>query len=781
MNKNIQEEILRQLQLINFDRGKTLNENDYYQGKRIIDITESSEKNNLTYKGGKSELEKAIVNYTPAKQAEYAKAVKNQEEKERIAYQKLAKEHPCRVDKNVYPDINYYDTKCPGRSAFYRLKFQIEGDGSWFSSWGTDENEVIESLEMIKTEKDYQDLRYWIQKETGQALSVIQWIQSMEFSEGSTTSKILQPLSLLGVAGMGPMYAYQTNDFYVAKIEEILSKFGYEDEKGQWEEPQDAFEALLPPAAREALHVFLPLVSLALMLVPGGQGVGGYIAAFAVEVFDSAVYAVVDKDAYAAGLALVFAFAGPLELGLGKLVAKYGSSLLKSFATRGLGIASGDFELLMYCAKNAKKLATLTKFGMKLTTVVNVLKRIKTVWGLFKFLGWLVSKGLMLTKTLAKMGLIIGGGFVGWEKINDVFFKFCNTSDLKQLSQSKTWIVKKLSNLAPYLQPYSTPCPSETLNNAIAKAINETSFEEQLKYYFKSMIKNNIVLEKEVAAKPLDVAYFQYVLYYLGLDYLAKPIEDIRKDIKKKEGEFTKQQCQDMIQDMLISGYDMVKISAHPECEEYLTPKFEPTKSKTSTTTIALSKKTQDALDKMKWRPIDQVKKDYDFSLPMKYDYGIKVPYKWGTFDEQTKLMLGEFQKKHGLKTVDGTFNSETAKKMLEFLNGGKLKGIENYGKLFDDEYELEAVRQKAIQEIANIQKNTDKETQEIVKAMKNEKLDKLKKEAEEKIDGFKVDSFEINNVTDEQIKTINSYQEDESVDKIINKEIDTIIKNYNK
>ena len=318
--------------------------------------------------------------------------------------------------------------------------------------------------------------------------------------------------------------------------------------------------------------------------------------------------------------------------------------------------------------------------------------------------------------------------------------------ELKQMEKSKTWILQKLSSLGPYLQPYSSPCSDISEKEIIAKTINEYSdIKSFLKIYFEKIISGNIELKLERGDLYLkkDVAYFQYVLYFMGLDYKAKPIEDIRKDIQKKDGKYNEQQCRDMLQQMLTGGMDMVRLSSHPECDTYFKNDFK---------TNSLSSKQK--------KEIDDINKKYPYNPNVKpseytFDYGVKVAYKWGTFDEQTKIMLKEFQKRYKLSTIDGTFNPETAKKMLEFLNNGSLSKIKDYGKLSNDVEDIEFLKQKVQENADSLEKTLTKEEIQFNKNMNKQKFEEAKSKLDKEFENNEYTPTEFPNYDNDTI-TVN-------------------------
>lgn len=741
MNKNIQEEILRQLQLINFDRGKTLNENKQIKGKLIINIIESKEKftppnvdlsvlGDTLPPGAKETLirQAYIQNLTPEK------VLKQQQQQK-----KYDKEHPCRIDSYINDKPDYYNTVCRGRSAFYRLNFQVEGDGTWFSSWGTDEDEVIESLKMLKTREDYEDLRWWISEQTGFPMTVLEWLQANEFSTASFGSSWSGKDFL---QNPGQWYQYNTNDYYLSELYQILRKFSA-DETFEAEMPEDTWEFMLPPATREALHVVLPLATLAITIITGGAGAmtfGTYLLNFGIEVLDSAIYYYADKDNYAAGLSLVFAFVSPFDAVLRNLVGKVGSSLIYKLATNTGDLTDEEFDLIMLNSRNFAKYEKLAKLGMRVSAIRMTIQRLTNMNDLVRFFSWMVAKGYMVASFVSNILLTIGVGFLSWEKINDVYFKFCNSMELKQMEKSKTWILQKLSSLGPYLQPYSSPCSDISEKEIIAKTINEYSdIKSFLKIYFEKIISGNIELKLERGDLYLkkDVAYFQYVLEYLGINYTLKKVEDMEKEHLSKVGWYTPEKCLNMAKNISADKNGVKKIPNHPECDEFLDPKKQNLGSKDA----------QAFIEKFKPHPYMGTVQSYK-------DYKNKISFKWGTFDEQTKLMLSEFQKKYGLNQT-GTFNKDTAKKMFNLLNNGSLSKIQDYGKLSNDVEDIEFLKQKVQENADSLEKTLTKEEIQFNKNMNKQKFEEAKSKLDKEFENNEYTPTEFPNYDNDTI-TVN-------------------------
>jgi hypothetical protein len=638
---------------------------------------------------------------------------------------------------------------CPGRDAFETINLEIKGSGSLFSSWGTDEDRILDALNSLKTKEDYENLLFWIYKSYPEfrGATVTQWIQTNEFSKASESSRYeasgLGGLSVKNIGSniIGNWFQDTFNDDYLKIIEKTLKrfnsgeKFDFESTFNDSDEFSAGFKTAIPPFTREALHTVLPLVSLAAMLVPGGQGVGSYLIelntarliSFGAEVLDAAIYKYVDKDEYMAGLSLIFAIAGPLYDQLGLLVKSAGKSLLIKLAKGTKQLTDKEIELLTFTTSNMVKISKLTKIGMRMNEVAKLIMRIKTMPQLYMVTSWLVKKNLIPLKFIKDAGLMVGGSFLSWESINEKFFKYCNTMPLKNLQKSETWILQKIGDLGATLQPYSVPCEETMVKNAKAKAIEQNnSMSERLKSSFKELSKgSNSFSLKNKGSKLPEVIFMQTFLQHLGFSFIIPDQKKVDKEVEKGV-KWSKEKCKSEYEKMLLGGADMYKMSQHPECKQYLEP----------------NKKTSD--ERWKFLNTKVVKKD---EKPTKEYGSIEGLFKWGFYDEFTESMVKEFQKKYGLK-ADGVCGPNTFEKMLDILNRlGSNVVIKNYSGIVMTANEIKKLREEASKILDNEVKNMDKQTKELVKSMNQSKFEESKERAIEAAtkDAEKLENTNIN------------------------------------
>lgn len=738
--KNIEEEIKKQLSLINFDRRKTLLEQNEFSDliKKNKDVFGKSLKTTDTkYKidpitGKKIEDDGKFMGKTSAE----------------ITKSQSKKKVNCKLEERN--DYSLVEGECPGRDAFIIMDYNINGNGYWFSSWGTDETEILDWLRKLKTKEDYENLLWWIYKKYPdfRGSTVIQWIQTNEFSTASFTS-FLGSTKLT----LGQEYSEWANDWYLKQYSKILKKFN-SDETFAFEVPKDEWEWALPPATREAIHVFLPLVALATSLIPGGQGLGAFLfkssITVGVELMDAAVYKYADKDDYAAGLAVVFAFVGPLDDALGLLIKKVGPTLIKKIATKSKNLTDEEIELLVKTTSNGTKYAKLTKIGMRMTEIIKVIKKAKNGSQLYRTVSWLYTKGLIPTKILGKAGLVLGGGFYTWESINAKFFKYCNTSPLENLKKTDTWILQKLGDLGPYLQPYSTPCDKIMAENAKVKAIEQIdTLNERIIRVLEEIADGGIEFSVRMGkSKMIEVAFLQYILKDQTFDHIYEYGYSYKSD---KNNLMTFYNASD------IKKVSVYTVGASLKAQYDNKDKKEQFSFQVDKTLNTVGILVIEMFDGKK-----QTRKQFFGGV---YNHASTpvdkiVKFNYGYFDENTEKALKQFQKEKNL-TVDGIFGKQTASVMLNEMNANKYGDVSNYANLQITDSEIKRLRKIAIDTAINEAKKVDSETKELVKKMNNSNFEKEKKklvEAASETDDWEMLKFD-DGLSDEGTKKIESYE----------------------
>ena len=202
-------------------------------------------------------------------------------------------------------------------------------------------------------------------------------------------------------------------------------------------------------------HDIIPIVSFVLsFFFPIGTAIGAML-----EVTDAAKYQE-EGNTYAAGLAFVFAMVGPLDAGLGSLIARYGDDILKKLAKKSTDFTDDESKLLKELT-DTKRIAKLVKLGTMIKLVRQIMVRIKNFKVFGMFILRLVNLGLISVGVLRKIGLMVGGTFITWDYIA---YKYGieNTVPLSALKQSDWKILKYLGEAGDYLQPFTTGVMSQS-------------------------------------------------------------------------------------------------------------------------------------------------------------------------------------------------------------------------------------------------------------------------------------------------------------------------------
>lgn len=407
-----------------------------------------------------------------------------------------------------------------------------EVEGGWAPwKWGTDEKGLVNSLEYITNDVRYEylfkllssDKKYG--NELKYAEAILPWLQLQEFSKGQDREYTNPETGKPWTRNPFDWYQYYTNDKYLFRMQQILSKyndlevFESQDVKHYDRLSAEDWKAFIPPAARDALHVGLAIASL---IVSFGNSWPAVIASFSIEAVDAAIYKYLDEDDYGAGLALAFAFAGPFDKTLGIFAKTYGSTILKKLV-KGGGMTVAEKLGLKYIARNAWKIANLTRMGLILDTIKVAFSKFKTanqiLKGVFK-----ISK--VLGSFLLKGGLMVGGSFLTWDfmakKLN-----ICNSMPLSPLKQSDFWVLKLIGGAGEFIQPFSTPCDVEKNKKILEKYQSdlESQMNTRLINWLQQMIDKNIVLSIDSNAdiEIPETGVVQVILRYFGYTSTKSP------------------------------------------------------------------------------------------------------------------------------------------------------------------------------------------------------------------------------------------------------------------
>lgn len=563
-----------------------------------------------------------------------------------------------------------YDKSPVCDSVYNKIVKEVEG-GYMPWDWGTDESGLEFDIKRINDKKTYDCVFNKLASKYPEIKlyqGILPWLQAQEFSEGGQANMYRDMGGGEGndryqgfkdsPLGLGISYADWANDSYLYHMEKHLLKFS-PFEKFSYEKPDEDFSSfssllrfIIPPAAREAIHNTALVTSLILSF---GSSWPAVIASFSIEMADAAFYKWVDRDDYGAGLAAIFAFAGPLDQALGPFVKKYGLTLLKKLQL-GKNLSKTERLILEYTGRNVDKLIKLAKIGSLQRLIRVSLQGIKLVANFVKAIFIICRKlGGKVLNFLSKPAIMISGSFITWDAIASAL-GICNSMPLAKLTEADNAFLKSLGKVGPILQPFSSPCEQTNLKKAIDKARElSKKTNDKIILLLDDMIKTKIVFsESQFSGTYLsEVAYIQFILKYFK----------IQKSYNKKR-DFEKYGTKTITR----SDGTKIKVASHsPQLMQY--------------------------------------KPDYKGDL---YSNLQQEPnFKWGYYNSVVTQLIKTFQEDYGL-SVDGVAGPEVFKKMKSLVKSLGSKQIPEYVKVPMSERERNAQKvelEKNLKKIAEEQK----------------------------------------------------------------------------
>ena len=479
---------------------------------------------------------------------------------------------------------------------------------------------------------------------------------------------------------------YYNNDIYVFRISDHLYKFAeFNQGEGSYDVRENEVQnlAMDAPGARmgtnqelaDIAHIALPVIAFVLTLGSGTllmAGVGALI-----ELGDAAIYKFVDKDNYAAGLAVIFAFAGPLDHVLSPLIKKYGSKIIQKLMKKK-PLNFEEQAVLKYVKNNKNILLQKTYMQIGLRVLRGVMTKITTLKKFVHFLYWLVKKGYLAAKFLTHFGIVVGGSFITWDKIASLY-GICNSVQLKDLEKANYKILKLIGSAGPYLQPFTKGCDT-TEGEKVFSKMDKTLENRRISMNFEKMIETNTVLSTKYSkVKMIETLVLQEALNYFDYGMINKKSDRYEREVVGKKK--TKAECDTM---------DGLEKLHYPECMDYLKPVKTQNKERREFLDMVMNDtKGEKAINK-------------NYKSP---EYGISKSelnrINWGFYDEQTKAMVELFQKDNNLQ-VDGNANAEVFKILKTKVDETTKKGLEipNYSKFEWSEEEIEKLRKEALNEL---------------------------------------------------------------------------------
>jgi peptidoglycan hydrolase-like protein with peptidoglycan-binding domain len=603
--------------------------------------------------------------------------------------------------------------------------------------WGTDEQAMTDAILSIKNLQQYDLLKQYLSqkyKDFTKTTTILGYIQEQEFSAAVNPeiNDELRKMDMPGVNGIkaplfpGQHYQFHTNDKFLRKMESHLQQFN-PLEKYSISEDNSELAAIFPPMVAETLHILLPIGSIVISIIfpPTWLALG---AAALLELGDAALYLKIDKDPYAAGLAAIFAFVPFGQLIILPALKKLGTEgikrLLQKVISKEGGFIDDELKGLREIHENYEKLSKLAKLGMVQKLTLLTLRGLKTAKEFLSFTAKLIDKRLLAPNSLGQIGLTVGGAFITWDKIAAIN-GICNTAPLKGLKQSDWKILKGVGSAGKYLQPYSSPCDI----NKAAELLDKHNYLNIITSTLQNESDDGTVFNQDFnSTYNLPISLIQKLLIAGGFDkVLPKPqwsFNNLNKTISVRNG----------------SAIKNIKVLSYPGSKV----KKEITNAdKKSDFTFIINGLT-DAVYIMKFENYDGTSEVSKLFYLTKTDWAgfpqsSKIGnMKEGYYDKRTELAVSNYQKKNGL-TDDGLAGPATIKSILSDYKSQK------YG-LTEKElntWNLDAERVYRINDEFNAWKS-DVESKRMSGMVNMEEVEKATKEKKEEMDKSKKELVEM-------------------------------------
>lgn len=510
-------------------------------------------------------------------------------------------------------------------------------------------------------------------------------------------------------------------------------------------------------------HDIIPIVSLVLQFLgPIGIGIGAFL-----ELTDAAKY-LEEGNTYAAGLAFIFAIVGPLDSVLGPAINRYGQSILRKAAIKSAKFTTEEIKLLKGL-RDTKRVMRLVKLGTAFKLVRATMLKINN-WKVFgMFLLKLVNLGIISAGFLRKIGVMVGGSFISWDYIA---YKYGieNTVPLKQLKQSDWKILQYLGSAGDYLQPFTTGVLSQ--NPEVEKIFKEAEKAFSLSQRISNALDDDISQGATFSTKlkstySIDVLFIQYILkssgfakklsssFYAGMStagiFSFTNAENISKVQIYEYNTPPLMMSKDAILKAPLDSYSgkLVKewnpYNGKP-ISMYLPDAVKKGKKYFATITDNLGRQKEIKLT------ASFISKLFNFKDDGNYD----MTFHWGYYDDFTKNAVIQYQKANGL-TPDGSVGTNTFKKLKETASNIKKttsKDIPNYNNVDMTPEEINRVRENTIEDLEELKAEIDSKLLVSEKEMQESYIEQKTEVVDETMDAIK-DMQEQSDVDDGDVKIL--------------------------
>ena len=424
------------------------------------------------------------------------------------------------------------------------------------------------------------------------------------------------------------------------------------------------------------LHIILPIVALVVDIFGGPPGM---VVGAALETIDAGLYQFYDQDPYMAGLSLVFAL-----VPLGEL------SRLPGFKeVTKIGVEEGLEKLLWKKVRNEPLEESEELFLREVTqnptvmkefnqAVVNASMRkllVQNPKGYIDVLTSLAQKGfLAYDKLFTIINLILGT--VTWDFIAYKFLPQCSAkfkfSDLIGLIPDDTSFVPSSGLKKPLslieLQPFTeTSVECEKIVQKQLQIDQQKIINEYMRNYQSAAIGTlrSLIYSKSVLSSSVDMGFqfevgvIQSILYQCGFT---------KKDIliQFKDGKFIFNSASRVNKVIITSAQGRIFETITNDGKN----KFYSKQLKDGVYIVLISTSDSDKPLSRKFIINKQVTGPYNFTSESE-------KFNWGYYDEKTEKSVEEFQKYFNLN-VDGVAGVESFKKMLDLVKNEKCGVLQN-------------------------------------------------------------------------------------------------------
>jgi hypothetical protein len=462
-----------------------------------------------------------------------------------------------------------------------------------------------------------------------------------------------------------------------------------------------------------ALHFALPVTSIAIGIfgapVVALSLTAAYVISVSLELIDASIYLAQDRY-YEAGLAFIFAFAGPFSEVLQRASKGTIKIILNSLKNnKKIPIGSDADKLIKEIIKNPShytrlaRRAAAQKYAQQILNY-NILKMFINVNNTTKgmiVLGKIVKIMSFIKSVFAltiELSFIIGGGFYTWDYIANKL-DICNPIELKKLKDSNWTILKIIGQMGENVQPFSVGC--EMLQHK--KLIEDTnkklkSPKENILVTLNNIIDRNLnVSIKAKEFQTVTTLCIQYLLHHLGFSKVES-FEEKNKELintnkvyslpaakdwdpkdKYYKDPLQKTEYGNNVQYKKNQYGQWFKYNNLAKSWEYLNNGFD--RGRDVAKELFKQFKSDDG-SWVKGNPLSSVNvgsattKYYDDrskSLTKNLHY-----FKFGYYDYNTEEMVKRYQKNKNISKIpDGIVGPITAKQMISDLK--KITEIENY------------------------------------------------------------------------------------------------------